>query len=204
MIRATVRMTFPRSNLRYNRAQATASIATHLLNQSSYTERLTKSTLAWREQSGPETANQTWEHRKTERIVNAAEETQGAPGRSSQTGWKKQPDWFLESSDKLKPTIEAKNKARVRRLHSNTEANRKKFRSHQRLVKKAVNTAKEEWVAKAAKTTFQRGGISWESIKKFQGASAGRKPSRSQTILKENVELVTSIEETRDRWQQHF
>ena len=132
------------------------------------------------------------------------EEAARLVGRSSQIGWKKQPDWFLESSDKLKPTIDTKNKARVRMLHSNTEANRKKFRSHQRLVKKAVDTAKEEWVAKAAKTTSQRGGISWESIRKLQGASAGRKPSRSQAILKENGELVTSIGETRDRWQQHF
>ena len=52
-------------------------------------------------------------------------------------------------------------------LHSNTETNRKQFRSHQRMVKKAVDAAKEEWacrVAKTAETTSQRGGICWDAL----------------------------------------
>ena len=76
-------------------------------------------------------------------IVTAADETLGR-------SWKKQPDWFLENADKLKPIIEAKNKARNRMLQSNTEANQKQFRNHQRKVKKAVDAAKEEWVCRVA------------------------------------------------------
>ena len=120
MIRlAKVRMTFPHVNHGRNKAQTTAPIATFLLNQSSFREayQINLSTRLGGNNQGhlDETANQTWETLK-KCIVDTAEETLGH-------SWKKQPDWFQESSDKLKPIIEAKNKARVRMFQSYTETN---------------------------------------------------------------------------------
>ena len=146
-----------------------------------------------------ETAKQSWERMK-KCIVTAADETLGR-------SWKKQPDWFLENADKLKPIIEAKNKARNRMLQSNTEANQKQFRNHQRKVKKTVDATKEEWVCRVAtnaETTSRKGRICWESIRKLQGAHAGQRSSKSYAILKDNGELATKPDEIRDRWQQHF
>lgn len=53
---------------------------------------------------------------------------------------KKQPEWFEDSLEDLIPLIEAKNKA----LQSGLPADKKDFRRHQRLVKKAVIEAKEK------------------------------------------------------------
>ena len=96
-------------------------------------------------------------------IVEAAEESLGR-------SWKKQPDWLLESMDMVMPLIEANNAARRRLLQSNTQANRRDFRSHQREVKKAVDAAKKKWVcqiAQAAEKDSRRGRICWKSIKKL-------------------------------------
>ena len=52
--------------------------------------------------------------------------------------------------DTLLPLLDAKNGARDRALHMNSIGNRKEFRKHQRIVKHAVDAAKEEWICKMA------------------------------------------------------
>ena len=52
--------------------------------------------------------------------------------------------------------------------------------------------------------TSRKARICWESIKKLQGAHAGRRSSKSYAILKDDGELATKPDEIRDRWQQHF
>ena len=88
------------------------------------------------------TAERNWESLKSG-ILQAEEEK---VGRAKKT----QPDWFLESSETLYSLIEAKNKAHKRMIQSNTTTNRKEFRKYQRLVKEAVDTAKEEWIRRTA------------------------------------------------------
>ena len=88
------------------------------------------------------TAERNWESLKSG-ILQAEEEK---VGRAKKT----QPDWFSESSETLYSLIEAKNKAHKRMIQSNTTTNRKEFRKYQRLVKEAVDTAKEEWIRRTA------------------------------------------------------
>ena len=49
------------------------------------------------------------------------------------------------------PLIVAKNEAHLKALHSNTAADQKEFRKHQRIVKEAVEKAKEDWMCRVAK-----------------------------------------------------
>ena len=145
------------------------------------------------------TAERNWESLKSG-ILQAGEEK---VGRAKKT----QPDWFLESSETLYPLIEAKNKAHKRMIQSNTTTNCKEFRKYQRLVKEAVDTAKEEWIRRTAlevELTQKDGKSNWKSIRKLQMAHAGRRSSRSTAVLKENGELTKSPEEVRSRWHRHF
>ena len=200
MIRAKVRMSYPCTKRKRNKT-ATVPIATHLLNQASFkkTYQAVLSNKLEERIIQTKTCKQTWEQMKS-CIIEAAEESLGR-------SWKKQPDWLLESMDVVMPLIEAKNAARRRLLQSNTQANRRDFRSHQRLVKKAVDAAKETWVcriAQSAEKDSRRGRVCWKSIKKLQTASHGRRSARSQAVYKESGELTSSPSEVQDRWQQHF
>ena len=87
-----------------------------------------------------ESADHNWYTLK-KNIMTAAEESLGMER-------KKQPNWFLEASDTLSPLLEAKNAAHMKMLKTNTTANQKAFQKHQRIVKKAVDVAKEEWVVR--------------------------------------------------------
>lgn len=127
------------------------------------------------------TCKQNWDTLK-ECIVEAAEEAVGR-------GRRKHPEWFEESSEALMPLIEAKNWAHQRALHSNTIADRKEFRRHQRLVKRAVDKANEDWicgVAKEAEAAVKDGRTRWERIRRLQQAHAGRRSIKPSAVWKED------------------
>ena len=110
-----------------------------------------------------DTSEQNWEALK-HCIVTAAEETVGR-------GKAKKPEWFEECSECLVPLIVAKNEAHLKALQSNTAADRKEFRKHQRIVKKAVEKAREDWicrVAKEAEAAVKDGRARWDSIRRLQ------------------------------------
>ncbi|XP_062515789.1 uncharacterized protein LOC134191212 [Corticium candelabrum] len=95
-------------------------------------------------------------------IVTAAEEVLGK-------GRRKQPERFRESYDILIPLVEAKNRALQRALQSNTTVNQKEFKRQQRLMKRAVDKAKEDWicrVAKEAEVAVKDGHTSWDRIRR--------------------------------------
>ena len=58
------------------------------------------------------------------------------------------PDWFNNANDTLIPPVTAKWKAYCRFLQTYTLQDKKEFRWHQRIVKKAVYEAKEEWISR--------------------------------------------------------
>ena len=80
------------------------------------------------------TSEQSWSRLKS-CISTAAEKSIGRARR-------KQPDWFLESVDKLMPLIKKK-EAHNRMLQSNSIASCKEFRKRQRLVQTAVKLPKK-------------------------------------------------------------
>ena len=87
-------------------------------------------------------------------IMTTAEE---CVGRSRRT----QPYWFMEARTTLQPLLEAKHHAHTRVLQVNSIANRREFRKHQRIVKHAVDRAKERgYYASHVKQRLQRTGDS--------------------------------------------
>ena len=118
--------------------------------------------------------------------VSAAEKTIGR-------GRKKQPEWFEENEGELEQLIEAKNKARVKMLRCNSVAARKEFRQQQRIVKMAVDKAKEEWINRVSlecEAAVKDGKARWDSIRKLQQAHGGRRPLRLSAVMKDNGELI--------------
>ena len=122
-------------------------------------------------------------------------------------GRQKQPDWFMEAVDDLQPLLEQKNVAHRRFLQSGTPSSKKEFRHRQRVVKQAVDAAKEAWICKvageaeAAEKDSQR---KWRCIRQLQLTYSGRKPRRPTAILKRDGELAANSEEIKQQWHDHF
>ena len=76
-------------------------------------------------------------------VISAAEATVGR-------GRRKQPEWFLDAADTLQPVIDEKNATYTRYVQMNTVAAKKEFRRHQRVVKQAIDAAKEEWICRVS------------------------------------------------------
>ena len=61
---------------------------------------------------------------------------------------KRQPDWFSDAIDTLMPLIIAKQRAYCKFLQSHTVEDKREFRPHQRVMKNAVDEAKEKWISR--------------------------------------------------------
>ena len=144
LVRAKLNIVVPRYAGR--KEKSCIPFAVHELSTSArrdeYQESL-KQHLLDRPHNDDDTAERNWDALKY-CIVTVAEESVGR-------GKRKQPEWFEESSELLVPLIEAKNEAQLKALRSNTTANRKIFRRHQRAVKAAVDKAKEDRICRVAR-----------------------------------------------------
>ena len=91
------------------------------------------------------------------------------------------------------PLIVAKNEVHLKGLQCNAAADWKEFRKHQRIVKKAVEKTKEDWIcriAKEAEVAVKDGHARWDSIRRLQQAHAGRRPTKPSAVYKEDRDLV--------------
>ena len=88
-------------------------------------------------------------------------------------------------------------------IKANSVASRKEFRKQQRIVKLAVDKGKEEWIKRIAsegEKAKKDGKTKWNRIRKRQMIHAGRRPSRSTAVLKEEGELTKNPKGVRSRW----
>ena len=200
LVRAKLRINSNHSHS--NKRDKPAPFAVHKLRDSAYRDRYRESLtkhLTEAPHNVESTAENSWEFLKS-CIWKAGEEILGRERKT-------QPDWFQENAEYLKPIIESKNRAHNQMIRTNSVATRKEFRRQQRIVKSAVDRAKEEWIKRIAsegEKAKKDGRTRWESIRKLQTAHAGRRSSRSTAILKEDGELTKNPEEVRSRWYRHF
>ena len=144
-------------------------------------------------------AEETWNTIKT-CLIQASESTIGKKR-------KKQPDWFLENADRLAPLIATKNSAHQKFLKDSSFANKKEFRRCQRVVKAAVDAAKDEWVyntAKEAEAAVKDSRVRWGCIQKLRMCYAGRRPLKTNSVLKNDGTLSNGLEELQACWRNHF
>ena len=105
------------------------------------------------------------------------------------------------------PLVTAKRNAHCRFLKTLTTAAKKEFRRHQRLVKKAVDEAKEEWIRRVireAECARRDGKQRWMSIRKLQMAYLGQRPTRPTRLCKKDGTLTNGSEEVKATWYEHF
>ena len=87
-------------------------------------------------------------------------------------------------------------------LQANSIIIHREFRQHQRVVKAAVDTAKEEYVcrtAREAEKAAKDGRTRWNSIRKLQITHVGHRPNRPSAVLKENGDLTNGPDEVKSR-----
>ena len=102
------------------------------------------------------------------------------------------------------PLIEAKNEAQNRVLTPCSATTKKEFRYRQRVVKRAVDEAREEWIRKVAVEGERAVKTRWECIRRLQQAHAGCRLIRPSAVRKESGELTRGPVEVLQRWHQHF
>ena len=122
-------------------------------------------------------------------------------------GGKKQPDWFADSADTLQPLLDEKNAAYDRFLQAKSPSSNKEFRRHQRIMKCAVDTAKEDWICKVASDAEKAkkdGQQRWMCVRQLQMACRRRRPRRPTALMKEDGEMTSSPEEVKKQWHHHF
>jgi len=129
-------------------------------------------------------------------IVTSADESIGCAR-------KKQPDWFIDATDVLAPLMDNKTKARQRHLQLQSSSAKREFRLCQRLVKRAVDEAKEAWISRVIRDN-RDGKLQWDCIKKLQTAFQGRRPARSIRLRKPDGNLTMGPEELKQVWYEHF
>ena len=199
MVRTKVRIHFPR----LKKAPAnTLPLAVHALQREeirdTYQQKLTECLFEQAHDSDG-SVEQNWETLKN-CMVSAGEVVVGRGG-------KKQPDWFVDSADTLQPLLDEKNAAYDRFLQAKSPSSKKEFRRHQRIVKRAVDTAKEDWICKVASDAEKAkkdGHQRWMCVRQLQMACRGRRPRRPTALMKEDGEMTSSPEKVKKQWHHHF
>ena len=132
--------------------------------------------------------------------MEAAEESVGR-------GRKRQPDSFSDANDTLMPLVTAKRRAYHRFLQTHATSDKREFRRTQRVVKKAVDEAKEAWigrVVKEAECVRRDGKQRWKSIRMLQMTHVARRPARPTRLIRRDGGMTNGPREVRAAWYKHF
>ena len=116
---------------------------------------------------------------------------------------KKQPDWFIDATDILRPL---KARACQRYLQLQNFSAKHEFWFQQRLINRAVDEAKEAWISKVISDAkhCRDGKLRWHCIRKLQTAFCGRQPARSVRFRKQDGSLTMDPMELKQLWYEHF
>ena len=128
-----------------------------------------------------------------------------AADKSVGRGKKRQPDRFSDAINTLMPLVTANRRAYHRFLQ--THATSEELRRHQRVVKKAIDEAKEAWigrVVKEAKCVRRDGKQRWKSIRMLQMAHVCRRPARPTRLIRRDGGMTNGPGEVRATWYEHF
>ena len=120
---------------------------------------------------------------------------------------RRQPDWFLESSDVLKPYLMARNDAYRMWLSSSRREDLMKFKQARSTARRVARKAKNEWFQLKAEQIERQcfgGKDVWKNIRDLQLGRRGRYPIRVITVNDEDGNLCVTRGEQQDRWRRHF
>ncbi len=136
-------------------------------------------------------------------MIDAAESTLGRESR-------RQPDWFKDKGTLLNKLIEERNGLFQKWLRSGRNSNRQRYVVRRREAMKAVRKARNDWLQEKASEvehamlTGHSHKSMWKSLRELQRGRASLRPVKSRNIRKANGDLCVSVEESVDRWREHF
>lgn len=119
----------------------------------------------------------------------------------------KQPDWFQESEDELRPYLVLRNNAYRAWLSSSKSEDLMKFKKTRYEARRAIRKAKNDWfTAKASQIDKQRFGGKevWKNIRDLQRGRRGRLPTRVVNIIHEDGNPCVTPSDQHQRWRRHF
>jgi len=105
------------------------------------------------------------------------------------------------------PLIAQKSDAQRKMLAVGTTGVKCEFRRRQRVVKKAVDKAGQDWIRRVAmegEAAKKNGRTRWNSTRRLQQARSGRRQARRSSMRKDNISLTQGPHGVCDRWHQHF
>ena len=120
---------------------------------------------------------------------------------------RRDPDWFQESIQILKPFLEERNRMYAKWLGSKKESDWRKFLKLRREARRAVREAKNEWfLRKAAEAQRGRHGgkVVWSCIRDMQRGRRGLVPVRVAAVKDEEGNPCRTSEEQQQRWRRHL
>ena len=118
----------------------------------------------------------------------------------------RQPDWFQESVDELRPQ-QRRNNAYDIWLASGKEEDLTRFKVARNEVRKSIREAKNSWFrAKAQEAEGEHFGGKkvWKCLRDMQYGRRGRVPTRVVAICDESGEPCSTPTEQHQRWRRHF
>ena len=151
---------------------------------------------AWPEEG---TINEKWTTVRSA-LVKTAENLLGLAGR-------RQPDWFQESIDVLKPYIQLRNSKYAKWLATKKQEDLNSFKQTRREVRSVIRNAKNNWFKRKAEEVQKErfgGKKVWKSIRDMQRGQKGLLPSKTVVINDENGVPCSSPSEQQGRWRSHF
>ena len=119
---------------------------------------------------------------------------------------RRQPDWFRDSYNCLKPLIEDRNKLYARWVSTGNQEDKRKYCTQRRFTRKVIREAKNKWFQQKASEAQKgrHGSLVWRFIREMQHGRRGLIPVRSKAVKDENGIACTSPKAQHQRWRQHF
>lgn len=120
---------------------------------------------------------------------------------------RRDPDWFHESSHKIKPLLDERNRLYSKWIGSKKDSDKKKFLKMRRDARRTMREAKNEWFSKkAAEAQKGRHGgkVVWSCIRDLQRGRRGLVPVRTAIVKDEDGNPCKTPEQQQQRWRRHF
>jgi hypothetical protein len=135
-------------------------------------------------------------------IIQAAESVLGRNKKQ------KDPEWFVSNLSQLKPLIEAKDRAFAEWKLENNPENRNAAVESRRIVRNAVQDAKNRWVCSVSSVinnTCLGTGEAWAAVRKLQSMKDGPRAKRQKALnIRDDSGQTLSSPEALNRWKQYF
>ena len=119
---------------------------------------------------------------------------------------KPQPGWFQANESKLSSLIEARNQALDNCFKKRTRSSSKRLQAARQALKKAVKTAKNQWIDSHCNTLNKHLGTksAWDALKSLKKGLTVTKPTATRKMRKSDGTYCINAQENASVFRDHF